>query len=144
MSLLRAIPGLVRNALCLTYGKFFNSRASGKTHFLFFVFLQRLSKGLPTAMQYNDDVFVLFTDEGPTTYDSNDGFCLPAGTWALTDSNIGSGEPCFTFHTSGRDVLVVQTTSPKVSRYKEWKKQRGGVKMFVMECITVAELKALG
>jgi hypothetical protein len=116
--------------------------ASGKTYFPFFVLLQRLSEGLPTAVQYNNDTFILFTDQGPTDHTS--GSYLPTGTWALSDSSTGSGEPCFEFQRSRADVFVVQTASPKISRYREWRKQRRGVRMFVMECITVAELKALG
>jgi len=118
--------------------------ASGKTYFLLFILLQRLSEGLPTAVQYNADTFILFTDQGPTDHFGSDSSYLPTGTWALSDSNTASGEPCIAFQRSRADVFVIQTTSPTLSRYKEWKKQRLGVKMFVMECITVAELKAFG
>jgi hypothetical protein len=118
--------------------------ASGKTYFLLFVLLHRLSEGLPTAVQYDADTFVLFSDQGPTDHLGTSGSDLPVGTWALSDSNTGSGEPCIAFQRSRADVFVVQSTPPKASRYKEWKKQRRGVRMFVMECITVAELKALG
>jgi hypothetical protein len=118
--------------------------ASGKTYFLLFVLLQRLSEGLPTAVQYDNYTFILFTDQGPTDHLGDGVFDLPTGTWALSDSYTCSGEPCLAFQRSPADVFVVQTTSPKISRYKEWRKQRRGVRMFFMECITVTELKALG
>ena len=99
---------------------------------------------MQTAVQYSEDTCILFTDSGPAGYAGDSVVDLPSGTWALTDSNTGSGEPCLTFQRSPRDVFVVQTTSPQPHRYKEWKKQRRGVRMFVMECVTVIELKALG
>jgi hypothetical protein len=117
--------------------------ASGKTYFSLFVLLNRLSLGLPTAVQYTEDACILFTDSGPAVYDDSS-TDLPSGTWALSDSNKGSGEPCLLFQRSPEDVFVVQTTSPQPHRYKEWKKQRDGVRMYVMECITVIELMALG
>ena len=118
--------------------------ASGKTYFLLFVLLQRLSKGQPTAVQYNKDTFILFDDQGPTDHFGNTGFSFLNGTWALRDSNGCTVTPCFAFQRSQEEVFVLQTTSPLVSRYKEWRKQRDGVGMFVMKCITVTELKVLG
>lgn len=100
--------------------------------------------GLPTAVQYSKDTFILFTDSGPVGFDGDSIVDLPSGTWALADSNTGSGEPCLNFQRSPQDVFVVQTTSPEPHRYREWKKQRMGVRMFVMECVTAIELKALG
>ena len=93
-------------------------------------------------MQYNTDDFVLFTDEGPTEHDGRHIFSFPSGTWALSDSNEAV-MPCFAFRRSRPNVFVLQTTSPEASRYKEWQKQRMGVRTYVMECITVAELKSL-
>jgi hypothetical protein len=117
----------------------------GKTYFLLFVLLHRLSLGLPTAVQYSQVGFILFTESGPVAYDGGSGFVsLPSGTWALTDSDTGSVEPCFAFRRSHQSIFVVQTTPPQSHRYKQWKKQRRGVRMFVMECVTVMELKALG
>src|ERR1700728_4000338 len=83
--------------------------ASGKTYFLLFVLLQRLSEGLPTAVQYDKDTFILFTDQGPTDHLDIDDSYLPTGTWALSDSNPGSVEPCTAFQRSRADVFVVQT-----------------------------------
>ena len=58
---------------------------SGKTYFLLLVLLQRLSEGLPTAVQYDTDTFIFFTDQGPTDHLGIGGSYLPTGTWALSD-----------------------------------------------------------
>jgi hypothetical protein len=58
-----------------------------------------LSEGLPTAVQYNKDAFILFTDQGPTDHLGIEDSYLPTGTWALSDSNPGSVEPCTAFQT---------------------------------------------
>jgi len=118
--------------------------AIGKAYFSLFILLNRLSLGLPTAVQCIGDHFILFTDTGPEFYDGDSCVDLPSGTWALADSNACATNPCISFQTSKSDVFVVQTTSPQRHRYKGWIKQRGGVRMFVMECVQVNELKALG
>jgi hypothetical protein len=110
---------------------------------MIFVLLSRLSHGLPTAIQFNKE-FVLFTDQGPTEHPGDRPFVFPDHTWALADSNAGTVIPCFAFCNSPPRIFVLQTTSPLVSRYKEWQKQRRGTKMYVMECITLGELKAIG
>jgi len=111
---------------------------------MIFVLLQRLSIGLPTAIQNTDDTFFLFTDQGPTEHSGDNLFNFPDHTWALTDPNSGTVIPCYAFRNSLPKIFVLQTTSPLVSRYKEWRKQRGGVKLYVMECVTLSELKAIG
>ncbi|KIM48739.1 hypothetical protein M413DRAFT_405274 [Hebeloma cylindrosporum] len=88
----------------------------GKTHFFIFVLLNRLSLGLPTAVQYGGDV-VLFTESGPVAHKSSAGVHFPSGTWALVDSNAGG---------------------------EGWYKERMGARMFVMKSITAIELRALG
>jgi hypothetical protein len=111
---------------------------------MIFVLPHRLSQGLPTAVQYTDKIFVLFTDQGPTEHPGDVSFHFPDHTWALTDASSGTATPCFAFRTRPPDIFLLQTTSPLVSRYKEWRKQRRGVKMYVMECVTLSELKAIG
>jgi hypothetical protein len=98
-------------ALCsnLPYPRrIYASLVSGKTYFLLFVLLSRLSEGLPTVVQYNHSTLPTrvqrsldtnlhhdFEDNrskcygGSADYDGNDCFDLPSGTWALPDSNIG-------------------------------------------------------
>jgi hypothetical protein len=120
------------------------SLVSGKKYFMIFVLLQHLSEGLPTAIQDTDNTFVLFTDQGPTEHSGDKLFDFPDHTWALTDSNSGTVIPCYAFCNSLPGTFVVQTTSPLVSRYKEWWKQRGKVKLYVMECVTLKELKVIG
>jgi hypothetical protein len=98
-----------------------------------------MSLGLPTTIQFGKDV-ILFTDSGPISYDGFRIISFPSGTWALTDTD----QPCFAFRRRPRsDVFLVQTTSPQPDRYKEWQKQRMGTRMFVMQCVTDIELRAL-
>ena len=118
--------------------------AIGKAYFSLFILLNRLSLGLPTAVQCVGDYFILFTDMGPEYYTGDSCVDLPSGTWALADCNTSATNPCNSFQTSKSEVFVVQTTSAQPYRYKGWTKQRGGVRMFVMECVQVTELKALG
>jgi hypothetical protein len=127
-----------------THLDFMTHGTLGKTYFMLFVLLQRLSEGLPTAVEADQDTFVLFTDQGPTDHPGRSAFDFPRGTWALSDSNAGTIAPCYAFQRSLPDVFILQTTPPQVVRYKEWQKQRTKVRTFVMECITISELKALG
>jgi hypothetical protein len=138
-------PGI--GTSCTTHRVFIKHRSSpvsGKTYFMIFVLLQRLSKGLPTAVQYTDHTFVLFTDQGPTEHSGDNPFDFPDHTWALTDSNAGTVIPCYAFRNSLPEIFVLQTTPPLVSRYKKWRKERGRVKLYVMKCVTLSELKAIG
>jgi hypothetical protein len=115
----------------------------GKTCFLFYVLCRRLCAGLPTAFQLNEDEFAFFTENGPVVEKSTSRYPFPSGTWLLADSNAMVSQPCGAFLRSTIDVLVVQTTSPKVSRWKEWSKQRQA-RVFVMDWISRDEMIALG
>jgi len=115
----------------------------GKTSFLFYVLCRRPCAGLPTAFQVNEGLYALFTDDGPIVKKSSGRHPFPPGTWALADSNAVVSQPCGAFLHSTIDVLVVQTTSPKLMRWKEWSKQRRA-RMFVMDWITRDEMAALG
>jgi hypothetical protein len=118
----------------------------GKTVFLFYVLFRRLSVGLPTALQVFDDRFFLFTETGASQLDllAQTASQLPNGTWALADSSEFIEQPCSAFlATPLRDVWVIQATSPKRSRWREWSKQREA-NMYVMDWFYSNELRTLG
>jgi hypothetical protein len=118
----------------------------GKTVFLFYVLFRRLCAGLPTALQVFDDRFFLFTEEGFSEHnlEAKNASQLPKGTWALADSSELIHQPCSAFlATSPREVWIIQATSPKISRWKEWSKQRIANK-YVMDWFNPNELLTLG
>ncbi|KAF8342458.1 hypothetical protein F5887DRAFT_974351 [Amanita rubescens] len=117
----------------------------GKTIFLFYVLLHRLSAGLPTAFQVFDDRFFLFTETGAEELDvvAKSGLKLPPGTWALTNSGDLIEQPCSAFLSSRRRAWIIQATSPKRSRWYEWSKQHSA-RCYVMDCFPPNELEVLG
>jgi hypothetical protein len=91
--------------------------------------------------------FFLFTDNGVTMhaldkpYDNH----FPKITWALSDSNEKTEQPCDAFldrSQKGR-TWVVQTTPPQEKRWKQWRKQHSAG-MFIMRYSSVQEISALG
>jgi hypothetical protein len=112
--------------------------------FLFFVLFQHLSAGLPTVFQMFPDQFFLFTSQGASVLSSQTEayHCLPAGTWALSDSNEVTTQPCNAFLGSFA-VWVVQASSPKEAQWKAWTKQRHA-SVYVMDCISADELITFG
>ena len=115
----------------------------GKTIFLFYVLLRRLSEGLPTAFHVFSDRFFLFTETGASQYDvvGTSGLKLPPGTWALTNSGEVIEKPCPEFLCAPRGrVWIIQATLPKRSRWYEWKKQLRA-KLYVMDWFHPNELR---
>jgi hypothetical protein len=118
----------------------------GKTIFLFYLLFRRLSAGLPTALQVFDDRFFLFTETGASEHGllAKNALHLPNGTWALADSSEFIEKPCSAFLAAPlKNVWVIQATSPKRSRWREWSKQRDA-KMYVMDWFYSDELGTLG
>ncbi|KAE9410777.1 hypothetical protein BT96DRAFT_237712 [Gymnopus androsaceus JB14] len=60
--------------------------------------------------------------------------------WALSDSNSGIGEPCIAFQTHAH--RVIQASSPKPRRWKEWLKQKEGTRI-VSDLPEVLEIAAV-
>jgi hypothetical protein len=137
---------LVRAILsCWCYG-FELTNILGKTVFLFYVLFRRLSAGLPTALQEFDDRFFLFTEAGASEHNllAKNALQLPNGTWALADSSELIEHPCSAFLAAPlEDIWVIQATSPKRSRWREWSKQRDA-KIYVMDWFSSNELRTLG
>ncbi|KAI0297780.1 hypothetical protein B0F90DRAFT_868504 [Multifurca ochricompacta] len=116
----------------------------GKTCFLFYLLLRSLCSGRPTALQVRSTYYLLFEDTGVKLYNHKSG-SPPDGTWALVDSNEEVTIPCKTFLRSCQTgtTYVVQTTSPKVDRWKSWRKHRNA-DLYFMDYFSWDEIHALG
>ena len=142
----QANVALVRSSLS-SDARFQNqlTNIQGKTIFLFYVLLRRLSEGLPTAFQVFGDRFFLFTETGASEHNVVDtsALILPPGTWALANSSELVGQPCNAFLAAHNMVWIIQATSPKRSMWYEWKKQRYA-RLYVMDWFPFNELEVLG
>ena len=118
----------------------------GKSCFLFYILLRRLSERRPTALEL-DDIFVLFDDSGVKVRDSGPAghFALERGVWALTDSSATRTQPCVAFYRSGlkNAAWVVQATSPAREHWHQWQKELEAGH-FVMDSFAWDELRGLG
>ena len=65
------------------------------------------------------------------------------GMWALVDSNNGLVGPSPRLTNPNRKFYVVQTTSPKPVRWKEWRKQKMA-KLVVMAPFSWEEMYIIG
>ena len=101
----------------------------GKTTFLYYVLLLCLKLKLPTAVQLGTQEYFIFDESGTIVCPIN--VCDPRlkKCWALTDSNVHVTQPCEIFMSTAS--LIVQTTSPKPERWKEWTKQMYGLWVIV-------------
>ncbi|KAH8988829.1 hypothetical protein EDB92DRAFT_1870196 [Lactarius akahatsu] len=86
-----------------------------KSCFLLYLLLHLLNEMKPVALQVGSR-FMLFQDTGASLHDATDmeGYIIPKGTWALTDSRPGFEMPCPSFlnaSMSGR-ASIIQTTAP--------------------------------
>ncbi|KAH8995601.1 hypothetical protein EDB92DRAFT_2084426 [Lactarius akahatsu] len=116
----------------------------GKTCFLYYALLRRLSEMKPVALE-RPGFFILFHEGGVYRYSNTDPDSLPERTWALSDSNENAPQPCSAFGTVSkrRTAWVIQTTSPAEKRWKNWKKYCTA-DMFVMNPISIEEVTVLG
>ena len=117
----------------------------GKTTFLFYLLLYRLEHELPTAVQLNGEYYFIFDKHGATIHPVKQEAVQQEDErlkecWALADSNAYVIQPCRVFSTkAGR---IIQTTSPKLERWKEWKKQVRGT-LVVADLPSVPEIAAI-
>ncbi|KAI0296293.1 hypothetical protein B0F90DRAFT_1109562 [Multifurca ochricompacta] len=116
----------------------------GKTCFLFYLLLRRLSSGQPTAFQIRPTYYLLFKNSGVEVH-GPEFSTLPDGTLALVNSNEKVEKPCdgFLYASDKGTTFVVQTTPPKANRWKDWEKYHDGF-LYVMECFSWDEMHALG
>ncbi|KAI9464952.1 hypothetical protein BJY52DRAFT_1144826, partial [Lactarius psammicola] len=117
----------------------------GKSCFLYYLLLHRLSEMTPVALQLLS-YFVVFRDDGVYRYPLDaDPDYLPEGTWALSDSNDVAKQPCTAFLGAAQlqCAWIVQTASPLEERWKNWQKHRNA-DTFVMNHISIQEITTLG
>jgi len=116
----------------------------GKTAFLYYLLLLKLSERTPVALQLRDR-YLLFTDEGVSSHSLTAGLdVIPTDTWALSDSNDQVKEPCSAFldaSTLGH-AWVMQTTSPVSTKWKDWKMYHNA-DMFIMGHFSIQEISVL-
>ena len=117
----------------------------GKTCFLYYLLLRLLQEQRTVAFQVRDK-FILFQPTGVQIYDVNSdfGYFIPEGAWALTDSCTGSTIPCSAFLVAckaGR-ACIVQTTPPSRDMWR-WCEKRSAHVCW-MDVFPLDELIALG
>ena len=93
------------------------------------------------------DCFFLFSGDGVTIHNKTKSYIrlFPKITWALSDSNDKTEQPCEAFLDDAQEdrVWIVQATSPKKERWKQWQTQHSA-EMFIMKYFSVEEITALG
>lgn len=112
----------------------------GKTTFLLYLLLYRLQRCCPTAIQLDPDYFFIFDNHGAKYSHTNDHNPRLRDCWALTDSNARVIQPCAAFLSLAK--CVVQTSSPRRERWKEWLKQKMGMRI-ISELPTALEIGAI-
>ncbi|KAH0832415.1 hypothetical protein J3R83DRAFT_13455 [Lanmaoa asiatica] len=102
---------------------------AGKTYFLVYVLIERLREHKPVAFEplHGRSFYALFTDT-VVFHSFDDPMPLhhanhTGDAWALTDSNATVTIPAGVFQRTR--MRIIQTTSPRAHRWKEWSKQYG-------------------
>lgn len=117
----------------------------GKTYFLAYALVHFLGRKQLVAMQLLDgDPFYLFFGATVTLHSvlHMAPFDNCSFVWALCDSNADIEIPANVFRRQPSKVRVIQATSPKKSRWKEWSKQTGA-SCYIMDIWTEQEVKSL-
>jgi hypothetical protein len=120
---------------------------TGKSCFLYYVLFRLLSERKPVAFQLLNQ-FVVFQEDGISSHPLDaEAHILPKGlgSWALSDSNEGTMQPCGAFRNASKQNIawIVQATSPLKERWKMWQKYLSAT-IFVMEPFVADEMTALG
>ncbi|KAG9316860.1 hypothetical protein JVU11DRAFT_2935 [Chiua virens] len=128
------------NGVCVT-----GQPGIGKTLFNIYILVKRLGEKKAVAMQFmnGQPMYALF--QGMAHFYSLDNILPlyePPFVWVLCDSNDKVESPSGVFRGEQDRIRIIQTTSPKVSRWKEWTKQHGA-DIYVMDIWTENEIKQL-
>jgi hypothetical protein len=90
---------------------------------LWYILIQRLCNGQPTALEADINWF-LFNSEGVTMHTANSPNPeLGRDVWVLVDSNPVVQQPAPVFLGGGCTAFIIQATSPQHSRYHDWSKE---------------------
>ncbi|KIK56358.1 hypothetical protein GYMLUDRAFT_818017 [Collybiopsis luxurians FD-317 M1] len=99
----------------------------GKTTFLPYKFVQRLSRRLET-LYYSGPTLYFFNEHGAFEVLSRQEYFFDDKRWddimALVDAEAGHNPPLLMLWSGNSQVRLVFATYPQVERYKEWRKQR--------------------
>lgn len=116
----------------------------GKSAFLYYVLLRRLSRKRLTAFQVSNR-FLLFKEGGPLESSIDAAQCLdiPRGTLALADSTPEYTLPCeaFVYAAKSEDARILQTTSPAPGK---WMQNSVPATVYVMDYFLEEEINTLG
>lgn len=94
---------------------------SGKSLFLRYALAHAIKAQIPVAWCADSTLFYFFDSNGVSHRVYNH---VPLGCkLALFDTVTGLESPVAAFYGPDRGVFVIQATSPKLTRWKEWSKQ---------------------
>ena len=121
--------------------------SSGKTLFNVFLLVHLLGQKSAVAVQLPEKAprYAFFTDKGVTIQSERESGPMaryPGNIWALCDSNEVVTTPSRVFSGIGPRMRVIQTTSPKASRWKQWAKE-AHARRYVMDIWSIEEIKKL-
>ncbi|KAG9312715.1 hypothetical protein JVU11DRAFT_7142 [Chiua virens] len=128
------------NGVCVT-----GQPGIGKTLFNIYILVKRLGEKKAVAMQFmnGQPMYALFQDTARFySLDNILPLYEPPFVWVLCDSNDKVESPSGVFRGEQDRIRIIQTTSPKVSRWKEWTKQHGA-DIYVMDIWTENEIRQL-
>jgi hypothetical protein len=107
----------------------------GKSCFLYYLLLHKLSEETPVALEIPGCV-LLFQDTGVESNPED----LPRGTWALTNT---IERPCPTFLAASRMRLAwIVQASPLQDKRQGWRHRRNA-DVFIMDSFSIQEMTAL-
>ncbi|KAF9513103.1 hypothetical protein BS47DRAFT_988844 [Hydnum rufescens UP504] len=98
----------------------------GKTIFLYFLLVERILQGRPTALQRNPDRVILITNTGKVQIIPDKKHMDPQGfpgVWGLVDSNDSLMKPHWVFTDSHSQFFLVHSCPPQPVRWKAWRKK---------------------
>jgi hypothetical protein len=104
-----------------------SSTLIGKSFFLYFLLIERILAGQPTAWQFrSSDVILIHNHNKIQMFPENVWLDTQApeysGYWALVDSNAQVVQPRGEFTDTHSKFYLVQAASPQPARWKAWKK----------------------
>ena len=112
--------------------------------FLFYVLFRCLSARQPVAMEFIDNLYFLFTEQGVHSYKNGIRLDPTFHVWALSNSSGTFSGPSVAFVMAPEDrVYLIQANSPRRSRWKAWVKEREA-DVYVMDVWMDDELRSLG
>jgi hypothetical protein len=108
--------------------------------FLLYMFVRRLERKLPTAIQIYADEYLIFDEHGATAFHVED---IPpdriSACVALIDSSTNPTHPCDALSIA---AFILQIAKPELHRWDNWRTQLGA-DGFIMELPSILEVLAI-